>query len=203
MSTVTVKNPKSFALTKSKKYEVLAEENNRVRIVNDNNIQAFYSLKLFKDPKPVVPILEEVKNSIVFDYNGGNNPQLTLTILGEAYSIPAELSMGESPISCGIATIKHINRFMTRKLAFIEALNINGIDLPFKQNVVKAMFETAILGTMDAKAATYSMFLLSTNTNFDNFAMIDDILGAMIVADYTTMNPNSENEIKLWVLTQQ
>ena len=203
MSTLTVKNPKKFALTKGKKYEILDEQENRVRIVNDNNIQAFYGKSLCEDPKPKVPVLEDVVNSVVFDPNNGPDGQVTITVLGQAYTTAINLECERPKISCGIREVWGLNGFATGLAAFLAAIEVVGMTAPFKKAVVKAMFEATILGIMEEEAEEAGIFMLSTNTNGPNFGLINDVLQPMAVTDYTAMNPGSENEIKLWIITQQ
>lgn len=207
MSTVKVVNPKHFALTKGKEYDVLSTEGRQVSIVNDNNVTSSYWLSLFAEgkkdkevaePEPVVviPTADVILATLIV-----STTEINFTVNGSNYNTLNILGDSGTQISCGIRQISNVNAFIDVITEYIES-ELEELPAATRNEVVMAIFRKVILAQMQNVTAV-GMFLVSTNTNYSEFARIDTILTEFTVASYTRENPNSGNEIKIWVLDQQ
>ena len=205
---VVVANPKSFALTQNREYPVISKSDRKITIVNDNNITASYYSSIFKDivtaPKKkepqavVLPTVDEI--IATFAYNLAANT-ISFSVQGTEHTIPYNLGNSGTSVSCGVRQISGLNEFFDVCTEYFED-NIDVLPVDLRNQVIDAMFGGSILAVM-TNTTEVAMFILSTNTNYDEFSRIDAVLSIFSVADYTRNNPNSGNDIKLWVLNQQ
>tara|TARA_R110000851_G_scaffold315229_3_gene477580 strand:- start:8445 stop:9092 length:648 start_codon:yes stop_codon:yes gene_type:complete len=208
---VKVGNPKSFALTQGKEYDVIARsaDSKKITIVNDNNITASYFGSVFQNagnvekkaakPKAVVlPTVEEVMSTFHYDIGNGN---VSFSVQGAEYEQSVVLGNASSNISCGIRQIFGLNTFIDSFTEFFEN-ELNHIPATLRDELINAMLKASIMNIME-NTTQVAMFVASTNTNYAEFGRIDAQLTPMTVSSFSRMNPNSGNEIKLWVLNQQ
>tara|TARA_R110000822_G_scaffold302649_2_gene426965 strand:+ start:17514 stop:18143 length:630 start_codon:yes stop_codon:yes gene_type:complete len=206
MAKVIVGNPKGFALTQNKVYDVIEREGRKITIVNDNNITTSYYASVFKNEgkevvkaAPKVPTVDEIIETVVIDLGQG---AITFSISGAQFVVNNTLGNAGTNISCGIRQIFGINTFYD---VFTEFLENEAAQLPaaLRAQLVDALFKESVERLMQNVETQVGLFTASTNTNYNEFTRIDNVLTPMTVANHTRINPNSGNEIKLWVLDQQ
>lgn len=209
MATVRVSNPKNFALTQGKEYEVIARNGRKISVINDNNITAEYFASVFqgegaevapsKEKKaPVLPTVQEVLATFIYDFN---NNRLSFNIQGNNFTIDFVLGNSSTLISCGIRQIYSLNDFYDTLTEFFEE-EISQIPAQLRNDIIDAMFVKSVEAVMQNVAGQVGMFVLSTNENTDYFPRMDNKLQPLSVVTHSMVNPNSGNPIKLWILTQ-
>jgi hypothetical protein len=207
---VIVGNPKSFALTQGNTYDVIERDGRKITIVNDNNVTSTYYASVFKDegkskakaeakPKAVVlPTTPEIMESFNYDLENGT---IGFEVQGNPFVFATGLGNASTNISCGVRQIFGLNNFIDSCTEYLEE-NLPHIPAELRDEIVDAMFVAGVKALME-NVTQVAMFLASTNTNYAEFSRLDAQLSPMTVASHTRMNPNSNNEIKVWVLDQQ
>ncbi len=207
---VVVGNPKSYALTAGKAYPVISVTGRRITIVNDNNITAAYMASVFRNegkeeaiakaaPKAVVyPTVDEILATFNYNITEGN---ISFDVQGNAVVINASLGNSGTSISCGIRQISGLNDFFEICTEYFEQ-ELGHLPAELRDSIIDALFTASVLKFME-NVTSVGLFLASTNTNHTEFARINALLAPYTVQSHTCDNPNSGNEIKLWVLEQQ
>lgn len=209
MATVKVANPKNFALTQGKEYEVLARDGRKITIVNDKNVQAAYFCSVFENEgaepkkaapkKPALPTANQVLDTFVYNMNAN---RIEFVVLGANFSIDIILGNSGTDVSCGIRQIFDINNFYDTLTEFFEE-ELPHIPVELRNTIIDGMFRKSVETVMHNVADTVGMFIVSTNENTDYFPRVDSQLQPLTVASHSRVNPNSGNPIKLWILNQQ
>jgi len=197
MKQVKCVNPKNYRLTVDNEYSVEDTNDDFYLVINDNGKQVRYSKDLFEDvilEDTIEQILERVSlnpNRVInsFSIDGNNITFNNTTLLG---------CFDNTHLSCGIGFITNINEAYNRiHTALIDYVNENRSDLV--QQVFKKLFKLNVERINQPKL----FYLSSTNTNYIHFEAIDSVLSQFTVSGITGHNPNSGNEIKLWVMTKE
>jgi len=205
---VIVGNPKSFALTAGKEYNVLARDGKKISIVNDNNITASYYLSVFrgegkavkpKEKAVVLPTVEEIMATFNYDIGEGN---VSFQVQGLNHSIDTTLGNAGSAISCGIRQIFGLNIFIDVFTEYFEEEALAHLPAELRDTVIDAMFLESVKKIMQ-NTTNVGMFLASTNTDYAEFDRIEAQFADLTIMNHTRINPNTGNEIKVWVLDQQ
>lgn len=199
-------------ITVGKKYEIIYETENRYTILNDKGIQKNYSKNLF----------EIEGNKIVDEINIETHVNINLDEIeflvrvkidgfedfdygGEALAL-----VKESNISCGIKQLSGIDDIMQFENRFRndfkDYIRENGIELDNHIDLDELCDETISSLFQDLIAeldGTCLYTLLSTNLNNNgnyNQKVVDILNGISENEVFIGENPNSGNEIQLWII---
>lgn len=201
-------NPKNYKLTQGKAYEILDEEDGYFLLVNDSNKTVRYYSDLFDDveesnetvegftPPPPPPARTEVDvisslnvtcsdQRCTVTYVDLNNQTVTFQT--------STIGISATNISCGIRQMYNINDI----LSGIDN-NVSTIDddlLELQKEILKRVISLLINRNRDNSR----WMLMSTNNNSlyeDYFEVFDSLAQTNLGWEN---NPNSGNEIKLWV----
>ena len=197
-------NPKNYKLTQGKVYEILDEEDGYFLLVNDSNKTVRYYSDLFGDveepveevapPPPPARTEADVISSLNVTYNNNrctvnyvdlNNNTVNFTT--------ASINVSTSSISCGIYQLCNINSIME---SIDDSVNTDEDDLlELRKEIVKKVISLFIHN----KRASTRWMLMSTN-NDDSYEDYFEVFDSLAQTNLGwENNPNSGNEIKLWV----
>ena len=199
-------------ITVGNKYEIISETENRYTILNDKDIQKNYSKNLFRNEETKVIEEISVETLVDIDLNEvGFNVNVKIEGLEEfRYNVKGVACINDTNISCGIKQLPGLNGIMKFEEDFrndlkeyIEESNIQlGEDIDLDElcdETIASLFQD-LLAELDG---TCLYTLLSTNLHNNEYynQNVVDILNDIcenetLVGD----NPNTGNEIQLWVL---
>lgn len=208
-------NPKNYALTRNRQYETVGEpDGGYIRVINDRGITARYAQDLFRAegrqvaerpapaPLPQAHSLETIGDSVTVTAED-NNISITATISDQVTITVGGLSYSDTNISCGINQLWNLGSFSTLLRTELFSDNVRPLleraGLSQEQvgsEIVKALVQQLpeILGC--------AMVLLSNTTDDPNFNTYwTQALEAYAWETEPEVNPNSDNEIKLWVIS--
>jgi hypothetical protein len=190
-------NEGPYKITLDKEYNLVKTEGNYYFLQND-------SLKLVRYSKD---FFEEVQNNITLEEE--SNVVISLTEAQVIASISEDgsaftdndgefvelelcfLSASESTISCGIIEFQGINDLISSIEEEVPTVDSDRIELK------RSIFKKVIKYSVSQQKCAIALF--STNVDFD-----EDILPALDeisdIVSQTIINPNSENNIKLWMM---
>lgn len=177
---------KNYKLTLNLFYDVIDETDNNYVMRNDSGAKVNYSKKLFKTeeeliiealplPKPVPLTLQQELNLITFN-------EKFVFLDGENVFVEVEKSL----VSCGISELDNITG--------ISRLITNS-DLKFKKQALHYIISECF----DARNAAMGLISINTNSNYYN-QDLEDVLNLISVSSTFLRNPNSDNEIVLYVI---
>lgn len=196
-------NPKNYKLTQGKSYEILDEEDGYFLLVNDSNKTVRYYSDLFDDVEEAQPVAPpppparteaDVISSLTVTYGHDrcivnyvdlNNQVINFTT--------ATVGTSSTNISCGIYQLHNINAIME---SIDENVDTDEEDLlELRKEIVKKVISLFIRN----KRGNTRWMMMSTNndSNFEDYFEVFDSLAQTNLG--WENNPNSGNEIKLWV----
>lgn len=195
---VTCRNRKNYSLTVGRQYTSDSTDmaEGYTSIVNDAGRRARYATDLFEDvviatptPDTVQQILETVRVSATSD-----NIVLNFTIDGDNRRIlNARLTEEGSNISCGVRQMSGLNGFTSRLVNSLSEFEDRG-------DLVQQLINKAY-AMMVNSSESCSIVILSTNDDENSqFSITDIALNLISVSSHRAMNPNSGNNIKLWIV---
>lgn len=186
-------NAKNYRITVGNEYTV-TNVNGRegyYNVINDNGRSVTYASNLFEDV-PTESTVEEIlatlnvnitDENVVLNFTAdGNNRRVTVRKLTET----------NTNISCGIKQLYGINPFTTTLVNNLNEFSNRG---NLVQQLINRAYETMINSTSSA-----GIILLSTNENDTNFNVTNEALDRIANQSYSTLNPNSDNTIKMWIM---
>ena len=199
-------NAKSYNLTVRAEYATseIAGAEGFLMVVNNNGVQVRYNANLFEAIEtPIVaepeaePQLTEAEiiaaamRTLLVEYEQ-SRIIVSLTVDGVDINIRIVISDNYAiGISCGIHQLSGLWN-IANGLRSREQLAIGNLRTLITKEIILLIVEERIEES--------KFILLSTNTNMEGFDFINEAL--MQFSDTTSVgiNPNSDNEIKLWVL---
>lgn len=201
-------------ITVGNEYEVISETDNRYVILNDKGIQKNYSKNLFKE-------VEYENNNLVEEidvetdvYIERNEIYFNIKVKMEGFD---DFIYGntvgcllDTDISCGIKQISGLNDIMSFeknfRFDFSEHIEENNIDLGEEidlDDLFNEVIASLFSDLLEKLNETCLYVLLSTNLN-NNENYNDNVVDVLNnIAENETLvgdNPNSGNDIQLWVL---
>ena len=197
-------NPKNYKLTQGKVYEILDEEDGYFLLVNDSNKTVRYYSDLFGDveeaveevapPPPPARTEADVISSLNVTYNNNRCTVNYVDLNNNNVNFTTDsIMVATSSISCGIYQLYNINAIME---SIDDNVNTDEDDLlELRKEIVKRVISLFIHN----KRASTRWMLMSTNYDDsyeDYFEVIDSLAQTNLGWEN---NPNSGNEIKLWV----
>ena len=197
-------NPKNYKLTQGKVYEILDEEDGYFLLVNDSNKTVRYYSDLFDDVEEAVeevappPPPARTEADVISSLNViANNVRCTVTYVdlnNQTVTFQTNtIGVSGTDISCGIRQMSGINDV----LASIDG-NVSTTDddlLELRKEIVKRVMSLLI----NRNRGNSRWMLISTNSNSiyeDYFEVFDSLAQTNLGWE---VNPNSGNDIKLWV----
>ena len=197
-------NPKNYKLTQGKVYEILDEEDGYYLLVNDSNKTVRYYSDLFADgeepveevapPTPPARTEADVISSLNVTYND-QRCSVTYVDLNNQFVTFQTSTIGitGTEISCGIRQISGINDILS---SIDNNVNTNEDDLlELRKEIVKRVISLLIR----YNRGNTRWMLMSTNDDViyeDYFEVFDSLAQTNLGWEN---NPNSGNDIKLWV----
>ena len=197
-------NPKNYKLTQGKEYYIVDEEDGYFLLVNDSNKTVRYYSDLFADaeeavqevapPPPPVRTEADVISSLNVTYNNNRCTVNYVDLNNNNVNFTTDsINVATSSISCGIFQLYNINAIME---SIDDNVNTDEDDLlELRKEIVKRVISLFIHN----KRGSTRWMLMSTNNDVsyeDYFEVFDSL--AQTNLGWET-NPNSGNEIKLWV----
>ena len=198
-------NPKNYRLTLNKVYKIIeVDDDGYYFLTNDSDKVVRYDSNLFEDelqesvanPQPVaVPEIiirteQDCINSITVDSNGIHYTNID----NQQVSINISLSTSDTSISCGIKQIYNINSLIDN---IINGTIHQSLDLILLQ---KQLFKSSLNYFIDHGVNECALVLISTNIEEDYEDFYDCLDELSEVVTDSVENPNSGNDIKLWVI---
>lgn len=206
------------SITTGKEYEVINETEARYSIINDKGIQANYAKNLFSkaiEIIPEIPIIDGLEaETSINNENEDLGFMITIKIDGVndyVFEKDNVLNILESPISCGIQLVSGLDELMNFVNEFKDDFrdyldeNIKNFkideDLDF-DTFYKEIAELLIIDLIEEYKGSCLYLLLSTNIeNNPNYNIeIIQYLNQISEVDLFGANPNSGNDIQLWIL---
>ena len=199
-------NPKNYKLTQGKVYEILDEEDGYYLLVNDSNKTVRYYSDLFDGviaipdeetiapPAPSVRTEADVISSLNVTYNNNRCTVNYVDLNNNNINFTTEpIHVATSSISCGIHQLYNINAIME---SIDDNVNTDEDDLlELRKEIVKRVISLFIHN----KRASTRWMVMSTN-NDDSFEDYFEVFDSLAQTNLGwENNPNSGNEIKLWV----
>ena len=197
-------NPKNYKLTQGKVYEILDEEDGYFLLVNDSNKTVRYYSDLFGDIEEAVeevappPPPARTEADVISSLNvtcGDQRCTVTYVDLNNqtVNFQTSTIGISGTEISCGIRQISGINNILSSIDNNVSTADDDLLEL--RKEIVKRVISLLIR----ANRGNTRWMLMSTNANViyeDYFEVIDSLAQTNLGWED---NPNSGNEIKLWV----
>jgi len=207
------------SITTGKEYEVINETETRYSIINDKGIQANYAKNLFSKAVeiiPEIPIIDGFEAETSFINNEDELPGFKIIIKingfdNYVFEQDTILAISQPPISCGIKLVSGLNGLMSFinefKEDFDNYLNENIKDFKIDEDFDFDTFYKEVAGLLiddllvDYKASCLYLLLSTNIDNNPNYnSEIIQYLDQITEVDLFGSNPNSGNEIQLWIL---
>lgn len=201
-------NPKNYKLTQGKVYDILEEEDGYYLLVNDSNKTVRYYSDLFDDveesnetveaftPPPPPPARTEadVISSLNVTSNGTRCNVTYVDLNNQTVNFQTNtIGISGTDISCGVRQMYNINDILS---GIDHAVSTTDDDLlELRKEIVKRVISLLII----TNRGNSRWMLMSTNNNGlyeDYFEVFDSLAQTNLGWEN---NPNSGNEIKLWV----
>ena len=197
-------NPKNYKLTQGKVYEILDEEDGYFLLVNDSNKTVRYYSDLFGDveeaveevapPPPPARTEADVISSLNVTCNGQRCTVTYVDLNNQPVTFQTTtVGIAGTDISCGIRQISGINDILS---SIDNNVNTDEDDLlELKKEIVNRVISLLI----NRNRGNTRWMIMSTNndSSFEDYFDVFDSLAQTNLGWET--NPNSGNEIKLWV----
>ena len=197
-------NPKNYKLTQGKVYEILDEEDGYYLLVNDSNKTVRYYSDLFDDveeaveevapPPPPARTEADVISSLNVTCAGQRCTVTYVDLNNQTVTFQTStIGINGTNISCGIRQMSNINNILS---SIDNNVSTDEDDLlELRKEIVKRVTSLFI---RDLRGNTRWM-LMSTN-NDDIFEDYFDVFDSLAQTNLGwENNPNSGNDIKLWV----
>ncbi len=197
-------NPKNYKLTQGKVYEILDEEDGYFLLVNDSNKTVRYYSDLFSDaeeteqqvapPPPPARTEADVISSLNVTSSGQRCSVTYVDLNNQTVTFQTStIGISGTDISCGIRQISGINDIL---YCIDNNVNTNEDDLlELRKEILKRVISLLI----NRNRGNTRWMLMSTN-NDDSYEDYFEVFDSLAQTNLGwENNPNSENEIKLWV----
>jgi hypothetical protein len=208
MKELVCTNPKNYKLTLDKKYLVVEDEGETVKVINDNNRTVRYYKDLFQEveeeviPEPE-PVIVRTEQDLIDSITSDDLDTTYIDFNNETITIENCLSIlnNNNEFSCGIKNITNIGDQIDEIYNTIaETANVVGEDLELLiKTVIKYHFKNYIKYHSN-NGYDAGIYLMSCNINGNGLnEEVVDILNE--ISDFNTepeLNPNSGNKIMLW-----
>ena len=197
-------NPKNYKLTQGKIYEILDEEDGYYLLVNDSNKTVRYYSDLFGDiipdeetiapPAPSVRTEADVINSLNVTYNNNRCTVTYVDLNNETVTFQTNIiGISTTNISCGIHQMHNINDVLS---SIENNVNTDEDDLlELRKEIVKRV--TSLFIRYHRGNSRWMLMSTNSDVSYEDYFEVFDSLAQTNLG--WEDNPNSGNEIKLWV----
>lgn len=200
-------NPKNYKLTQGKVYEILDEEDGYYLLVNDSNKTVRYYSDLFDDaeqanepieevapPPPPVRTEADVISSLNVTCSGQICNVTYVDLNNETVNFQTStIGISSTDISCGIRQIHGINDILS---SIENNVNTDEDDLlELRKEIVKRV--TSLFIRYHRGNSRWMLMSTNNDSSFEDYFEVFDSLAQTNLG--WENNPNSGNEIKLWV----
>ena len=211
MNELICTNPKNYKLTLDKKYVVVIDEGETIMIVNDSNKTVRYYKDLFQEvveeeiiPEPEPEIIARTEQDLIDSITHTDVMTKFIGFDNEEIIIENSLSITDNinSFSCGIKNLINISSQANIINNVVENLEVDSEeDLPLLHKALTlACFKNYMRHNLNngSNAGIYLMSTNVTNNEYmdeETFNIFDEI------SDFKSepeLNPNSNNEIKVW-----
>lgn len=199
----TTKPDKFKNLTINKEYENVIEDGEAFVVPNDSGFRSRYAKKYFRvvpetpttQPRPAQPVTRNLLGVLTMNYHendGGDYLEIILNGISRNININLEIST----ISCGIYEVYGIQEIkrVVNEMYNNKQQNIVGT----REEFFRAVMEYLIAQLRNNNSRAF--FLMSDNNNTANSDIYDSILSTLAVGNFSRSNPNSGNNITLWII---
>ena len=199
----TTKPDKFKNLTINKEYENVIEDGEAYVVPNDSGFRSRYAKKYFRvvpetpttQPRPAQPVTRNLLGVLTMNYHendGGDYLEIILNGISRNININLEIST----ISCGIYEVYGIQEIkrVVNEMYNNKQQNIVGT----REEFFRAVMEYLIAQLRNNNSRAF--FLMSDNNNTANSDIYDSILSTLAVGNFSRSNPNSGNNITLWII---
>ena len=197
-------NPKNYKLTQGKVYEILDEEDGYFLLVNDSNKTVRYYSDLFGDveeaveevapPLPPARTEADVISSLNVTSNTARCHITYVDLNNQTVNFQTStIGISGTEISCGIRQMHGINEILSSIDNNVSTADDDLLEL--RKEIVKRVISSLI----NRNRGNSRWMLMSTN-NDDRYEDYFDVFDSLAQTNLGwENNPNSGNEIKLWV----
>lgn len=203
---VICKATRGYKLKKNKTYNVLEETDSRYLVTNEAGLDRNYSKKLFevvKENLTLEQILESVclvENEVQFKTRDNNDVILEVNDF---------ITLEDSQVSCGVKQLVGINSLVE---VIVKTVNEEYSSSYFNQSqrnqIIVTVLKKAVECAAELDIQQYKFLLISTTTGNnsnsernDNYSLLGEAFSLRGEAmQLVGNNPNTNNEISLWVL---
>lgn len=200
-------NPKNYKLTQGKVYEILDEEDGYFLLVNDSNKTVRYYSDLFDGAEQANEPIEEVAppppparteadviSSLNVSYNNNRCNVFYVDLNNETVTFQTNIiGISTTNISCGIHQMHNINDVLS---SIENNVNTDEDDLlELRKEIVKRV--TSLFIRYHRGNSRWMLMSTNNNDTFEDYFEVFDSLAQTNLG--WESNPNSGNEIKLWV----
>ena len=199
-------NPKNYKLTQGKVYEILDEEDGYFLLVNDSNKTVRYYSDLFDDviaipdeetiapPPPPARTEADVISSLNVTYVGQRCIVTYVDLNNQTVTFQTStIGISGTNISCGIRQMYGINNILSSIDNNVSTTDDDLLEL--RKEIVKRVISLLI----NRNRGNTRWMLMSTN-NDDSYEDYFEVFDSLAQTNLGwENNPNSGNEIKLWV----
>lgn len=200
MSTFKCTNPKNYALTLNKPYEVLEDEGETILIVNDKNKAMRYYKNLFAEEVEEIPVAAppRTENDVVNSLNVGRNENNITVSYNDLDDNNVTFSIGitrnDSHISCGVKEFDGLNNIMS---SIEDNVSTEDSDMELlKETIFKRVLR--IITHIIVGNCRYILCSTNRNDDYEDYFMMLNQLA--VSSTPWALNPNSNNHIKVWIL---
>lgn len=198
----------TFALTIGQNYEIIDETRDFYIVENDNGSEQRYHKRYFEHATgrsrrrggtrntrtaPATPVVQRVN---IENLNGNNSNGIRVSVINGNNTTTQDLSLAlqTTNISCGLQQASGINTVSTRVNQLLDAATFE------QRGELRDRIFNRLFSRIASNNRNTGGLLLSTNTNANHFAMLDDALDELAGESIEFPNPNSGNDIMTWVL---
>ena len=197
-------NPKNYKLTQGKVYEILDEEDGYYLLVNDSNKTVRYYSDLFGDveeaveevapPPPPARTEADVISSLNVTCAGQRCTVTYVDLNNQTVNFQTNIiGISSTNISCGIHQMHNINDVLS---SIENNVNTDEDDLlELRKEIVKRV--TSLFIRYHRGNSRWMLMSTNNNDTFEDYFEVFDSLAQTNLG--WENNPNSGNEIKLWV----
>ena len=197
-------NPKNYKLTQGKVYEILDEEDGYFLLINDSNKTVRYYSDLFDDieeaveevapPPPPARTEADVISSLNVTCAGQRCTVTYVDLNNQSVTFQTDtIEISETNISCGIHQMYNINNILSSIDNNVSTADDDLLEL--KKEIIKRVISLLIR----YNRGNTRWMLMSTN-NDDSYEDYFDVFDSLAQTNLGwENNPNSGNDIKLWV----
>lgn len=203
----TTKPDKFKNLTINKEYENVIEDGEAYVVPNDSGFRSRYAKKYFRvvpetpttQPRPAQPVTRNLLDVLTMNYHENDlvsKREDSLEIILNGISRNININLEISTISCGIYEVYGIQEIkrVVNEMYNNKQQNIVGT----REEFFRAVMEYLIAQLRNNNSRAF--FLMSDNNNTANSDIYDSILSTLAVGNFSRSNPNSGNNITLWII---